>query len=605
MCRSLRLTLGLSLAQAVLSMAVLAQSSRQNQHMRVPVIHQVGVIPVQWQVEDSTTTRLANLEALIAAEFTDLVRDAKRFHVLNPAIVADLWESPSARRQLADEYEMDAFVSLSVHQRADLQIWTARLLSPQLDNYLIEVDRPSHSWLEGATDQQVIQRLRKLTYRLLNRYPIDVFVTSVQGRFLTLSAGTKQNLFEGQDLTFHRFAVKAVHPANNSWLAYSTKELGQAEVIDAKPHTAIARLTSLAYPGAIRVGDGARVDNIASRKLFARLRADYQRQQQKLTARSPLQPPQPPQTPATREEQPQAPVPLPDEATSKPSAPVAEAESEPESAAEDTALSKPAPSAEQKGESEAEPSEMTESPQPDPPAELVDEDSPAEHGGFLSWLAQYLQQFQFRGGPDRWSYQQSEASADAEFPLWLINRFGGYGRLQWDADTFSEASAEAGFGPTKSGDFFRFGLGMNWFKRIPSPGPIIPSMEAIEVGLHSRLQSVSVTGESFGGLDVFDLGGFARIVGHQHFVQSTQTMAYRLGLDLSILAFGQAGLAGSKESISGQLTYGVNGELIWRDPGAAWELGGFLQTASGQYTTSNGSLRVSSLYFGVLARTTF
>jgi len=550
---------------------------------QVPVIRQVGVIPVQWQGEISPISDLARVRNLINSGFPELVRNAKRFQVLNDEIVSELWDSADGRRRLKEDFELDALVNLSIQVGADLQVWSLRVLSPRLDNYLLESERIPLSWFYQATDQEVTERLRELTYRLLNRYPIDVFVTSVQGRFVTLSAGREQNLFEGQLLNFHRFRVASVHPANNAWLSYDTSKLGEAKIIDAKNHSSVAQLTSLSYEGAIRVGDGARVEHIASRQLFARLADEDAKQRSQASQSAILGPrqlieplPKPPQLKPTPE--PTPPLPIDQNILAEqiiPASPVANEAARPEQ----------------------EP--MT--PPNLPPAVFP---GPSEDGAIISWLSQHIEDIKILAGIDIWSASQGRVSSKAGVPLWLINRGEAHARMQWSDDSYSEINGVLGLGTTGAGNYFSFGLGGNWIRQIAAPMPLLEGVKGFEIGALSQIRSLSVTKENFGGIDTLELGGLARVYGQHRMPESDQTIEFRLGLELSALAWGQIGLAGLKKSVDGVLAYGMNGEAIFKRPSNRWDIGAFVKTRSGNYDNQLGSLGFNSIYFGILTRKT-
>ncbi|MFW7380098.1 MAG: hypothetical protein ACOH5I_14890 [Oligoflexus sp.] len=538
---------------------------------QVPVIRQVGVIPVQWYGEISPVSDLARSRLLIDSGFSDLVRSAKRFQILNDEITRELWDSADGRRRLTEDFEMDALLSLSIQMGEDLQVWSLRLLSPRLDNYLIESERIPISWFYQASDQEITERLRRLTYRLLNRYPIDVFVTSVQGRFLTLSAGKEQNLFEGQTLTFHRFRIASLHPANDAWLSYDTAKLGEAKIIDTKNHSSVAQMTSLSYEGAIRVGDGARVDHIASRQLFARLTDEdevYRREAAASAIIGPRELVKPaPKAPQKKPEfdLPQLP-PVEDRPTAEPERPREEQES--------TA--------------------------PSLPAEVYP--GPNDEDGLAKWMTEHVKEVRVLGGIDMWSYNQSRISAKSSFPLWLVNRAEAHARLQWDADTYSEANGLLGLGLTGSGNYFGFGLGMNWIRQISAPGAVVQNMDGFELGVQSQFRSLTVSGENFGGIDVIELGGLARIYGQHHIIETSQTIEYRAGLDVSVMSWGQVGLAGLKKSVSGIFAYGMNIEGVLKGSPDQWDIGGFIKVRSGSYDDQLGNLGFNSIYFGLLGR---
>ena len=68
-----------------------------------------------------------------------------------------------------------------------------------------------------------------LMFRLLNRYPVDVYVTSIQVPYITLSSGARQNIYEGDELDFFEVNIQQVHPINGAWLSFNLQTSGQGQ----------------------------------------------------------------------------------------------------------------------------------------------------------------------------------------------------------------------------------------------------------------------------------------------------------------------------------------------------------------------------------------
>lgn len=231
---------------------------------KLPVIQQVGVIPVQWEGDD--IARAAIDEAFPAA-----VREAHRFHVLSDDLVNGLWQEKDGRDELIGQFELHSFASLTVTPRSDTVVFTARLLDPAMKTQILETDTLPRSWLAAADPDAVKDRIQKLVFRLINRIPVDVSVTSVQGQYITLSGGSDQGIQVGDSVDLVRATIATLHPANGTWLDFHKKPLGTAQVIETKDFTSVARLIKLTIDNAVEVGDGARIAAIAGRQKFARL----------------------------------------------------------------------------------------------------------------------------------------------------------------------------------------------------------------------------------------------------------------------------------------------------------------------------------------------
>ena len=249
----------------------------------LPKIRNVGILPVQWDGNESALSPIQRQKALIESSFDGFVRASGRFQIMNSSLIQKNWKSPAGRRDLVEEFELDAYLALQVIEEDDLLVISARLLSPTLDNYLVESDRVLKTWLVRSSDEDISLRVKKLTFALLNRYPIDVYVTSLQGPYVTLSGGNNQNVFEGDELDFFEIRIKQVHPVNGSWLNYEFLPLGRAKIVESKQYSAIAKLISLQFTGAVNLGSAAKVQGIKSRQLFENISARTVARQDRLS----------------------------------------------------------------------------------------------------------------------------------------------------------------------------------------------------------------------------------------------------------------------------------------------------------------------------------
>ncbi|TWW07930.1 hypothetical protein E3A20_29420, partial [Planctomyces bekefii] len=238
---------------------------------KLPVIQNVGVIPLQWEGESRS---LDDARQTLSEEFPKSVRESRRFRVLGDDLVESLWNSPTGREELRGEFELHSYVGLTVSPRGDLVQLTARLMDSWLKTNLLETDTVPRSWLATAEHDDISERLQKLIFRLFNRLPVDVSITSVNGGYITLSGGSEQGIEAGDKVNLIRTTVKSLHPANGTWLDFSKLPLGSAQVIEVKSYTSVARIKEQVKDGAIEAGDGAKIPSIASRVKFARLADD-------------------------------------------------------------------------------------------------------------------------------------------------------------------------------------------------------------------------------------------------------------------------------------------------------------------------------------------
>lgn len=234
----------------------------------LPVIHRIGVIPTSWQGEDSFG--IENLKKHAETISHDLIIESKRFDVLNKDLVDELWSTPEGRRELTSEFELDSFIHFTVYPKEDHITVLARLLDANLEIQLQETETLERLSAVNRSYDQLKELFRPLTFRLLTRLPIDVSVTSVQGSYITVSGGEDQALSVGDKLDIVRASVKSVHPAHGGWNEFKTVRVGSATIIETKKSVSVAKITSQIKEGAIKIADGATVEGLGTRRLFAK-----------------------------------------------------------------------------------------------------------------------------------------------------------------------------------------------------------------------------------------------------------------------------------------------------------------------------------------------
>jgi len=248
-----------------LSGAATAQSNK------LPVLQQVGVIPVQWDKKTESNFSFDQSRRLFEEAVYDSARNARRFRILNNDLVAGMWSDNKGRQELISQFELHAFLSLGSANRDETIDITARMLDPNLKTLLLETESFSSTWFLQASKSDLTEKAESLIYRIFNRIPVDVSVTSIQGQYITLSGGSDQGIAPGDSVDLIRSSIKGLHPANGSWLTFSQIPVGKAKILDAKKFSSVAQLTEQVKDNAVEVGDGAKIPAIATRVKFARM----------------------------------------------------------------------------------------------------------------------------------------------------------------------------------------------------------------------------------------------------------------------------------------------------------------------------------------------
>ncbi|MBI2602917.1 MAG: hypothetical protein HYW48_07670 [Deltaproteobacteria bacterium] len=233
-----------------------------------PSLTTLGILPPQLDTSRGDSEGLDNAFEALSTAFSAALRESGRFFVLDDELVASQWDSLSGRTQLVADYEISAFASLLLVPTENAVMIMARLLSPNLEIYLQELDTVARSSLATEDVEELGTRSRLLAFRLLNLLPIDVSVTSVQGKHITLSGGTSQFVKVGDELRIIRPTIRRIHPATHAWVDFHTELVGIAKVIESEETSSVAELTKLVRKNDIRIGDGVKVSKVVNRALF-------------------------------------------------------------------------------------------------------------------------------------------------------------------------------------------------------------------------------------------------------------------------------------------------------------------------------------------------
>lgn len=238
--------------------------------VKLPVIRQVGIIPAQFHGDPSSFSDIQFFRQRLDSEFSGIVQKARRYRIINDELVESLWKDHAGRQELRREFELHGFINLNVSARSNVITLNLRMLGPNLETYMWESETVPRHTVMGMSEDSVDNLVKGLVFRLFNRIPIDVNVTSVQGGFVTLSGGKSQGIEVGDQVELKRVYIQSIHPANGSWQSFSEFPLGIAQIIEAKKNSSVAKLIRLTYEGAIELGDGARIPAVPSRVNFVR-----------------------------------------------------------------------------------------------------------------------------------------------------------------------------------------------------------------------------------------------------------------------------------------------------------------------------------------------
>lgn len=586
---------------------------------KLPVIQQVGVIPVQWEGGEGASYGLEPVRPTIEEGFSAAMRDAHRFHVLGDDLVAGLWNEKDGREELISQFELHSFASLTVTPRSDVVVWTARLLDPALKSQLMESDSVPRHWLTSADAEAIKERLQKLVFRLINRIPVDVSVTSVQGAFITLSGGAEQGIQVGDSVDLVRATISTLHPANGTWLDFHKRPLGKAQIIETKGYTSVARLLNLTIDNAVEVGDGARIGAIAGRQKFQRL-ADQEGLKDSGNQGTIVVPPLYLGTPPPVAKKPPmlaqagpaaAPVPAmkadaPESASAGPEAPSGVTDQDPAPVTGEGSGS---------GSAEVKP-QVAEGPKSEEPTfwdrvgSAFSGTADTVGGAVGAVVDRPFDDLRLYVGPTWWAIQGKERGLNAQgkFPYWLLNSVGG-GITRGTVSKFRLAFGGGGaFGNSNAGKWYGYNgyAGIYWEDRISEdPAAVLGTWHA---GGQASLSGMGVSGEGdkkafFGGGDWVRGGFFGGLGGR---IDAGESQRYDWFGDFALypINIGRVGVEKKWQSVESTFGYGLNVGAVQYDPmPATLRFGGEFDYTNEKMTLKNGKRAALTTYaIKVLAR---
>ena len=518
---------------------------------RLPVIHQIGSAPVRFEgdLDDSS------LKKHFTNGFYKAARDARRFRVLDDDLVAGLWSTKKGRAELVSQFELHAFASFNVVTRGDTTTMTVRLLNPDLVVWLMESESTSTAALSANTEAELNSVIEGLVFRLFNRIPADVNVTSVQGTFLTISGGEEQAVRLDDEITFMRFLISSRHPANNTWLTFHEQTLAKAKIVEVKRYTSVAKITSMIKEGAVEVGDGAKIPAISGRAKFARLN----------------------EKPIFADAGPGGTVivpPLYQDGVPQPKSHQAV----------------PAPIVSAPQQPMAQTSDYNR-PNTDGTLPPVDPNSPQQTGpgfNFSNLTKNLVEEVTLRFGAYTWDVS-GPVSAEGKFPLWLINRIGFDVKRSLLMNVKLSFGGAIGFGSTAKGKYVGYDANgrIYWEQDLHDFGPILRSWRA---GGEAMLSGQSVTDEKYGGGDFVQGGGFGGFAGQFVFGDKAERYDWFTEFALLPINVGRFGYEGNQRTIESSFGWDVRlgGFSSSGAPSGEMEWGGMMSFGATKITLNNG-----------------
>lgn len=502
----------------------------------VPMIEQLGLIPLHSHGK-SDLDKLDRKELLVRIEkvFRDSVKESDRFNLLQREIVNDLWDSPEERELLRKEYEIDGYLGLSVGFDQDIIELTVRLLDYKLDLLLQESERIYLDKLLDTNQEEFSNKIKYVVYRLINLIPADLYVTSVQQQYVTLSGGTAQNVNIGDRLEIRRVWIASRHPALGTWRTFEDKLVGYALVVEAKEQSSIAEVTELIRKDDLAIGDSIKSEDIKSRNLFQQLEKIYvtpEMNAKKIVVSKSI---------SGQEE-----VPLPNS---------------------------PSQAKDKKIENTEDKSGVVVNPENEEFGTKVDRfigEIPQKLGDYQKVLGKYIDRFiddiSVKVGYRGFSYSGVGATGSRMNWYGLINHVGATITREFAPRLRYQAGGGLDLGKTQGNKGSFIGLTgharIYWQDRLPIDNPYI---NTYLLGIHGAVNTFGVYREVFGGHDVLRGGAFAGVRGFAPIIPDMKPVDWYFDFAITPLTMGRVGYA--------QKQHRIRSSLGWK-----FDVGAFVDT---------------------------
>ena len=540
------------------------------QSNKLPVLQQVGVIPVQWDKQTEGSFQLEQSRRNFEEAVFEAARNARRFRILNNDLVAGMWSDSKGRQELASQFELSAYLSVGSANRDETLDITARLLDPDLKTLLLETDSFSTTWFLQASKKDLTDKAEALVFRVFNRIPVDVSVTSIQGQYVTLSGGSEQGIANGDSVDLIRAKINGLHPANGTWLTFSQTPVGKAKVIDVKKFSSVARLTELIKEGSVEVGDGAKIPAIATRVKFARTERKDEIVDAGPSSGTIVVPPLYTQQPSVTVE-------------AKPTPSPASSFQE-----EKKMTQKPEPEKKKKPEPEQdleEVEEVEEQPKQEPEPEKDTGPSLWKNVATGVTSQKPIDSITIYSGPQWWSIKTKQASSSGKFPVYILNSLGAQVSRTLLFKIKTDFGAGLIFGNTPHSSYAgytSFG-NMYWEDDLIVGNGFIKKWRG---GGYASFSGISVSKGPYGGGDWVRGGGFLGFNGSFAAVETYDWFAEYAIMPLNI---GRVGFSGKRQSVESSFGMKLSFGAFQGQQTGALLYGGGIELGNERMTLSNGS----------------
>ena len=530
-----------------------------------PFLTTVGIIPIQVE-NDISDPRLDQAFKNIGHHFTQSLETSQRFRFLDQRLVRELWYTAEGRQQLKSKFELHAFIGLSVELRGDVVRLNARMLNLGLETYLLETHNgQAADWLGSRLPALQKRKIEALAYRLLNRLPVDMVVTSVQGKYVTLSGGSRQKLVKGEVYDVLRPTISQRHPVNGSWLRFKSLRAGKVRALEVNQNSTIAEIISATDSRAIVPGDGIKVNDITSRVAFrdnAEEGTFKDHKEPRLYSIGSGKIKKVPQPKIRKKLEPKPARRMADVGEQEPLQPIDEA---------------PTPDLDEslvvgEGEEDAENDEEAE-------PGFVDRTIDSVFS-----LMSFFPERELAPGIRQWK-AKGAAGATSKMPFWLVNHLRVLGRSPFSQIFDLEGKFSIDLGQTGGGFSTGFGFGGG----LVSQAPIMGEGIMLHWRVGSDFESRATKGDRYGGHDMLSFGGRVGVGGKSNLLGDG--LGWQAGLSLTLFGLGQAGVSGKKVAIKSLSGSGLYARITSGDSTEGKKFGLSLEMNNSQMKTPRGTVK--------------
>jgi hypothetical protein len=233
----------------------------------MPFIFRVGIIPPM--VELLKNDPIEKFTDKLNTRFSMEIENSKRFFKIHDSLIQESYKNKEEFKKTVEKLDIHAFFRLKFFSHQDHITIIASCYSASDEKiYLEEQITNDRNFFLTSSVEEKNNLIQKLVFYLLNRFPIDAYVTSQTGDFVTLSAGYNQGLFIGKEIQILRASVSHWSQSYTGWGEFEILPVANGQILSVSPTGSVASLNNSLLKPIMLKSDGIYIESTPSRQYF-------------------------------------------------------------------------------------------------------------------------------------------------------------------------------------------------------------------------------------------------------------------------------------------------------------------------------------------------